>query len=158
LALMLNCGNLLPRCIRERRKRRTREADSIDARHRDGQVRSSEDASIMECGLEINSGKSRIVYCKDKNRQEEHETISFDFLGFTFRPRRCLRNSGPLSTRSTSGSPRSLRSRSNIRIRRLPVIEVSTSTARHCRLKSSMTLNVLNLLPACRPSLIKSAD
>jgi len=47
-ALMLNCGNLSPRCIRERHKRRTRKADSIDARHRNGQVRSSEEASVME--------------------------------------------------------------------------------------------------------------
>lgn len=47
-ALMLNCGNLSPRCIRERHKRRSREADSIDARHRGGQVRSSEEASVME--------------------------------------------------------------------------------------------------------------
>jgi len=47
-ALMLNCGNLSPRCIRERHKRRVREAESIDARHRGGQVRSSEEASVME--------------------------------------------------------------------------------------------------------------
>ncbi len=45
---------------------------------------------FKECGLEINPEKSRIVYCKDKNRQEEHEAVSFDFLGFTFRPRRCV--------------------------------------------------------------------
>ena len=45
---------------------------------------------FKECGLEINSEKSRIVYCKDRNRHEEHEAISFDFLGFTFRPRRCV--------------------------------------------------------------------
>lgn len=45
---------------------------------------------FRECGLEVNQEKSRIVYCKDRNRHEEHETISFDFLGFTFRPRRCL--------------------------------------------------------------------
>jgi len=48
---------------------------------------------FKECGLEINSEKSRIVYCKDKNRHEEHEAISFDFLGFTFRPRRCVSES-----------------------------------------------------------------
>lgn len=45
---------------------------------------------FKECGLEINSEKSRIVYRKDRNRHEEHEAISFDFLGFTFRPRRCV--------------------------------------------------------------------
>ena len=30
---------------------------------------------------------SKVSYCKDKNRKEEHPTTSFDFLGFTFRPR-----------------------------------------------------------------------
>ncbi len=45
---------------------------------------------FKECGLEINAEKSRIVYCKDANRPEAHEEISFDFLGFTFRPRRCI--------------------------------------------------------------------
>ena len=48
LALMLNCGNLSSRCIRERHKRRTREADSIDVRHRGGQVCISKEASVME--------------------------------------------------------------------------------------------------------------
>lgn len=45
---------------------------------------------LKECGLEIHPLKSRIVYCKDQNRLEEHEEICFDFLGFTFRPRRCV--------------------------------------------------------------------
>jgi hypothetical protein len=40
-ALMMNCGNLVAAMSRERRKRRIREADSIDARHRGGHVRSS---------------------------------------------------------------------------------------------------------------------
>jgi hypothetical protein len=46
-ALTLNCGNLSPRCIRERHKRRPREADSIDARHRGGQVRRSDESAVM---------------------------------------------------------------------------------------------------------------
>ena len=28
-----------------------------------------------------------MVYCKDTNRQGEHEVIQFDFLGYSFRPR-----------------------------------------------------------------------
>jgi RNA-directed DNA polymerase len=44
---------------------------------------------FKECALEINAEKSRIVYCKDANRPKAHEDICFDFLGFTFRPRRC---------------------------------------------------------------------
>ena len=38
-------------------------------------------------GLELNVDKTRIVYCKDDDRKESHEHISFDFLGYTFRPR-----------------------------------------------------------------------
>jgi RNA-directed DNA polymerase len=44
-------------------------------------------ARFGECKLELHPEKTRIVYCKDKNRKEEHPTTSFDFLGFTFRPR-----------------------------------------------------------------------
>ena len=47
-------------------------------------------SSIQGMRLEINAEKSRIVYCKDANRPEAHEDISFEFLGFTFRPRRCV--------------------------------------------------------------------
>jgi RNA-directed DNA polymerase len=48
------------------------------------------DQRFKECRLQIHPGKSRIVYCKDAKRTEAHEDISFDFLGFTFRPRRCV--------------------------------------------------------------------
>ncbi len=43
---------------------------------------------FAECGLEMHPTKTRIVYCKDDDRREEHPTTSFDFLGYTFRPRR----------------------------------------------------------------------
>lgn len=42
---------------------------------------------LKMCGLELNESKTKIIYCKDKLRQEEHSEISFDFLGYTFRPR-----------------------------------------------------------------------
>lgn len=48
---------------------------------------------FKECGLEINAEKSRIVYCKDVNRRKAYPEISFDFLGYTFRPRRCVSKS-----------------------------------------------------------------
>lgn len=41
-----------------------------------------------ECGLELHPGKTRIVYCKDGKRMKEGEASSFDFPGYTFRPRR----------------------------------------------------------------------
>lgn len=38
-------------------------------------------------GLELNLEKTRIVYCKDDDRKGNHVYTSFDFLGYTFRPR-----------------------------------------------------------------------
>lgn len=49
---------------------------------------------FRECGLEIHPDKSSIVYCQDRNRTERHSKISFDFLGYTFRPRRCVDRGG----------------------------------------------------------------
>jgi RNA-directed DNA polymerase len=40
-----------------------------------------------ECGLKLNEEKTKIVYCKDSNRKGDSEHMSFDFLGYTFRPR-----------------------------------------------------------------------
>lgn len=40
-----------------------------------------------ECGLTLNEGKTTIVYCKDSNRRGDSEYTSFDYLGYTFRPR-----------------------------------------------------------------------
>ena len=44
---------------------------------------------FRSCGLELHPEKTKIVYCKDEKRTEEHEHTSFDFLGYTFRRRRC---------------------------------------------------------------------
>ena len=43
---------------------------------------------LAECGLELHPNKTRIVYCKDDDRQEDYPETKFDFLGYTFRPRR----------------------------------------------------------------------
>jgi RNA-directed DNA polymerase len=42
---------------------------------------------LAECGLQLNEHKTRIVYCKDDKRPGSYEHTSFDFLGYTFRPR-----------------------------------------------------------------------
>lgn len=49
---------------------------------------------LRTCGLEIHPDKSSIVYCKDANREEDYPRIRFDFLGYTFRPRRCVDKRG----------------------------------------------------------------
>lgn len=43
---------------------------------------------LAECGLELNETKTHIVYCKDDDRRGSYEHERFDFLGYTFRPRR----------------------------------------------------------------------
>ena len=43
---------------------------------------------LLRCGLELHPTKTRIVYCKDSDRRGTHEHVSFDFLGFSFQPRR----------------------------------------------------------------------
>lgn len=43
---------------------------------------------LRECGLALHPEKTRVVYCRDLHRREVYETIQFDFLGYTFRPRR----------------------------------------------------------------------
>lgn len=42
---------------------------------------------FSECGLELHPEKTKIVYCKDDRRTGDHQHTSFDFLGYTFRPR-----------------------------------------------------------------------
>ena len=51
-------------------------------------VRAGVEQRLRECGLTLHPEKTRIVYCKDSNRQDSHPHETFDFLGFTFRPRR----------------------------------------------------------------------
>lgn len=48
---------------------------------------------FQACGLEIHPEKTKIVYCKDGKRLGDHEHISFDFLGYTFRRRHCRKKS-----------------------------------------------------------------
>ena len=49
-----------------------------------------------QCHLELHPTKTRIVYCKDDDRPGKHERRKFDFLGYTFRPRRAKSRRGKL--------------------------------------------------------------
>lgn len=51
-------------------------------------------ARLRECGLELHPAKTRVVYCKDSKRTGTHEHVEFDFLGYSFRPRRIVRYDG----------------------------------------------------------------
>lgn len=40
---------------------------------------------MKQCRLELHPQKTKLVYCKDKDRTGDYENTSFDFLGYTFR-------------------------------------------------------------------------
>jgi RNA-directed DNA polymerase len=43
---------------------------------------------LKACGLELHPEKTQIVYCKDSNRRQRGGSrMTFDFLGYTFKPR-----------------------------------------------------------------------
>jgi group II intron reverse transcriptase/maturase len=49
---------------------------------------------FAQCGLELHPVKTRIVYCKDDHRPGNYAHIAFDFLGYTFQPRRAKSRMG----------------------------------------------------------------
>ncbi len=42
---------------------------------------------MEEIGLRLNETKTKIVYCKDYRRRQEHDKVQFGFLGFSYQPR-----------------------------------------------------------------------
>ena len=42
---------------------------------------------LEQVKLSLNEEKTKIVYCKDYRRKEEHKHVQFGFLGFSFQPR-----------------------------------------------------------------------
>ena len=52
------------------------------------------DKRFKTFGLELNLSKTKIVYCKDTKRKGAYENISFDFLGYTFKPRHVISKNG----------------------------------------------------------------
>jgi RNA-directed DNA polymerase len=50
-------------------------------------VKRAVEERLRKCKLEAHPDKTRIVYCRDSNRRQVHDTYQFDFLGYGFRPR-----------------------------------------------------------------------
>jgi RNA-directed DNA polymerase len=57
-------------------------------------MRMAIEARLGRCKLALHEGKTKVVYCKDANRPDRWEHEKFDFLGFTFRPRRARNRHG----------------------------------------------------------------
>jgi RNA-directed DNA polymerase len=59
-------------------------------------LRQALETRLAACKLELHPQKTKIVYCKDTNRRDNHSEQRFDFLGFTFRPRKSMNRAGRL--------------------------------------------------------------
>lgn len=57
-------------------------------------MRDAIEKRLAQCKLEVHPEKTQIVYCKDDNRRKEYPKEGFDFLGYTFRPRRAKNQHG----------------------------------------------------------------
>jgi RNA-directed DNA polymerase len=58
------------------------------------EVRAAIAVRLKECRLELHPEKTKIVYCKDDDRGGKYPIQKFDFLGYTFRPRRSKNRTG----------------------------------------------------------------
>ena len=73
---------------------------------------------LADCGLEVHPTKTKIVYCKDDDRKGKYERVKFDFLGYTFQPRRAKNRWGgyfvsflpAISTQAAKAVRRTIRS------------------------------------------------
>jgi RNA-directed DNA polymerase len=59
-------------------------------------LRQALEARFAACKLELHPQKTKIAYCKDARRRGDHPQRKFDFLGYTFQPRRAMTRSGKL--------------------------------------------------------------
>lgn len=85
-------------------------------------MRTAIDARLKDCRLELHPEKTKIVYCKDGNRRRTYPNEQFDFLGYTFRPRKAKSSTGAYFTSFSPGmSARAGKSiRAEIRSWKLP--------------------------------------
>jgi RNA-directed DNA polymerase len=73
---------------------------------------------LKVCGLELHPEKTQIVYCQDDDRRGKYNRIKFDFLGYTFQPRRAKNRYGKyfvsflpaISTKSANKIRKTIRS------------------------------------------------
>ncbi len=70
---------------------------------------------MRDVGLELHPGKTRIVYCKDSTRRQPWDgPVSFDFLGYAFRPRDTMGKNGRFTGFDLAVSPKAVKRMSKI--------------------------------------------
>lgn len=78
---------------------------------------------FAQCKLELCQQKTKIVYCKGSGRKEEYPCVSFDFLGYTFRPRSSRDRYGKFFVSFTPGVSRKAQKAMRQKVREHPLIK-----------------------------------
>lgn len=82
---------------------------------------------LKDCGLELHEDKTKIVYCKDSNRGGTTEkAVTFDFLGYTFKPRQALNTKRNVSFTSfqPAVSTKAMKAM-NEKLNKLPILRIA---------------------------------
>ena len=79
-------------------------------------------------GLAINEAKTKIIYCKQQNRQEEFDEVSFDFLGYQFKPRKAKNKAGQIFTGYGAAISKKSKQKINTVVRTLQIDRNTTRT------------------------------
>ena len=80
---------------------------------------------LKQCDLELHPDKTKIVYCKDDRRTKDEAIVSFDFLGYTFRPRGAKTRKGELFVGFNPAISKKAKKRISERIRSLNINRVT---------------------------------
>jgi len=105
------------------------------------EIRRKLEKRFTECGLEIHPDKTKIIYCKDSNRKLNYQNTSFDFLGFTFRPRNAKNQRNGL--RFTSFTPAVSKA----------ALKTMRAKIKKCRLGRRTELSINDIVERCNPYL-----
>jgi RNA-directed DNA polymerase len=77
------------------------------SRARARQVLAALEQRMRDTGLELHPCKTQIVYCKDSARRQPWDgPVSFDFLGYAFRPRDTMGKNGRFTGFDLAASPK----------------------------------------------------
>jgi RNA-directed DNA polymerase len=82
-----------------------------------------------KCKLRLHPEKTKVVHCKDSNSNDQHPNVSFDFLGYTFKPRKCLnKRTGQTFCGFTPAVSRKSLTKMTVKIEKLQIQRMSGKT------------------------------
>jgi RNA-directed DNA polymerase len=106
-------------------------------------------------GLELHPEKTKIVHCKNRNRQDQHLDLSkkFDFLGYEFKPRTAKERDGSLWTVFTPAISTKAKKRIREKIKSSKVLKMTNITTEQlARSVNKYTRGIINYYGKFRKS------